>query len=115
MSDYKERMREYLRDPQSGSHEYGKWGALNVEQREYIRRLLDEMDAADHVIKYQEEELERLRIKKETEKGIYYFAHKQIVEELYVSKDKILQYLKDHEEGMSAEDVYELKQMIEGE
>ena len=62
-----------------------------------------------------EKEIERLRTREEADKGIYYFAHKQIVEELYVSKDKILQYLKDHEEGMTGEDVYELKQMIEGE
>ena len=37
------------------------------------------------------------------------------VKKLVQCYKKTLQYLKDHEEGMTAEDVYELKQMIEGE
>ena len=30
---------------------YGEWGALNLEQRKYIKRLLDELDSADNYIK----------------------------------------------------------------
>jgi hypothetical protein len=50
MSDYKERMREYLKSPDNGNKHYGQWGALNVEQRRLILRLLDEMDITDKLL-----------------------------------------------------------------
>jgi archaellum component FlaC len=49
--NYREKMREYLKEPNVFSSQYGKWGVLNKEQREYIRKLLDEMDRADEYIK----------------------------------------------------------------
>lgn len=53
MSNYREKMKEYLKEPENdGSNVgYGKWCALNHEQRRLIRRLLDEMDSADDYIK----------------------------------------------------------------
>jgi hypothetical protein len=51
-----ETLREYLKDPQSGSAEYGKWGALNMEQRQFLRIFADKMDVYEH-------EIERLRAK----------------------------------------------------
>lgn len=38
----KEEMREYISCPQFGDEHYGKWGALNIEQRLCIKHLLDE-------------------------------------------------------------------------
>lgn len=49
--NYREKMREYLKEPNQLSSQYGKWGILNREQRQMITRLLDEMDRADIYIK----------------------------------------------------------------
>ena len=53
-------MREYLKEPNEYSSQYGKWGILNSEQRQLINRLLNEMDNADIVIKKQYEEKQQL-------------------------------------------------------
>ena len=60
MANYREKMREYLKEPNEYSSQYGKWGALNSEQRQLINRLLNEMDSADVVIKKQYEEKQKL-------------------------------------------------------
>ena len=49
--NYRERMRKAIGCPQFGYGAYGEWGALNLNQRRYIKRLLDEMDRADELIK----------------------------------------------------------------
>ena len=59
--NYREKLREYIKCPQLGSIDYGKWGALNLEQRKLIKRLLDEMDRADEVIKKQFFELNKYK------------------------------------------------------
>ena len=58
--NYRERMKEYLKEPNEYSSQYGKWAILNREQRDLIKRLLREMDSADEVIKHQYFEIERL-------------------------------------------------------
>ncbi len=60
MPNYREKMREYLKEPNEYSNQYGKWGILNSEQRQLINRLLNEMDNADVVIKKQYEEKQQL-------------------------------------------------------
>ena len=63
MSMLSEMIREFVNDPSVGK-EYGKWGALNREQRKLIRLLCDTCDhferAADEKIKEQQAEIERL-------------------------------------------------------
>ena len=54
-------MKEYLKEPDEYSSQYGKWAILNREQRDLIKRLLREMDGADEVIKHQYFEIERLK------------------------------------------------------
>ena len=49
--NYREKMREYLKEPNEICNRYGKWGILNREQRDLITRLLNEMDGADNYIK----------------------------------------------------------------
>lgn len=49
--NYRERIRKSIECPQFGNETYGEWGALNLEQRKYIKRLLDELDRADNYIK----------------------------------------------------------------
>ena len=61
--NYREKMKEYIKEPGEFSSQYGKWGALNKEQRDYIRRLLEEMDRADAYIRELFEE--NMRLKKE--------------------------------------------------
>ena len=54
--NYREKMREYLKEPNEICNHYGKWGILNKEQRDLITRLLNEMDGADnYIIKLQQE------------------------------------------------------------
>lgn len=61
--NYREKMREYLKEPNEICNHYGKWGILNREQRDLITRLLNEMDRADHYIKKIQQENERLKDK----------------------------------------------------
>ena len=58
--NYREKMKEYLKEPDEHSSQWGRWGILNKEQRDLIKRLLNEMDNADDVIKHQYFEIERL-------------------------------------------------------
>lgn len=53
-------MKEYLKESDEYSSQWGKWGTLNKEQRDLIKRLLREMDSADEVIKKQFFAIERL-------------------------------------------------------
>ena len=59
--NYREKMKEYLKEPDEHSSQWGRWGILNKEQRDLIKRLLREMDSADVVIKNQFEENEKLK------------------------------------------------------
>lgn len=49
--NYREKIRKAIECPQFNNTRYGEWGALNLEQRKYIKRLLDELDSADNYIK----------------------------------------------------------------
>ena len=76
--NYRERMRKAVECPQFGNLDYGEWGALNLNQRRDIKRLLDEMDRADEYIKtlYFKNENLQSKIDKAIEfikeKGCYY-------------------------------------------
>ena len=61
--NYREKMREYLKEPNEICNHYGKWGILNKEQRDLITRLLNEMDGADNYIKKMQQENARLKDK----------------------------------------------------
>ena len=61
--NYRERMRKYLEEPSINGSAigYGKWCALNPEQRKLITKLLDEMDNADVYIRRLQEENEKIK------------------------------------------------------
>lgn len=59
--NYREKMREYLKEPNEICNHYGKWGILNKEQRDLITRLLNEMDGADNYINNLQQENARLK------------------------------------------------------
>lgn len=43
-------LREFIKCPQFGDKEYGKWSALKLDVRYSIKRLLDIIDSADSII-----------------------------------------------------------------
>ena len=57
--NYREEIRKYISCPQLGDIHYGKWGALRVEQRLLIKRLLDDLDNADKTIKYLQQRIDK--------------------------------------------------------
>lgn len=57
--NYREKMREDIKCPQFGNITYGRLGTLRYEDRKSIKRLLDEMDRADEIIKKQFFELDK--------------------------------------------------------
>lgn len=59
--NYREKMREHLKEPNEICNHYGKWGILNKEQRDLITRLLNEMDGADNYIKKLQQENTQLK------------------------------------------------------
>lgn len=61
--NYREKMKEYLKEPNEICNHYGKWGILNREQRDLITRLLNEMDGADNYIIKLHQENEQLKDK----------------------------------------------------
>ena len=46
-----EQIKEYTKCPQFGDADYGKWGALTLEQRRAYRYLIDIIDGLDQEIK----------------------------------------------------------------
>lgn len=48
---YRDKIRKAIECPQFGDYSYGEWGALRYEQKVLIKRLLDELDRADELIK----------------------------------------------------------------
>lgn len=49
--NYREKIRKAIGCPQFNNTKYGEWGALTLEQRRLIKRLLDELDSADNCFK----------------------------------------------------------------
>ena len=49
--NYRKKIRKAIECPQLGNETYGEFGILNLTQRKYIKRLLDELDNADNFVK----------------------------------------------------------------
>jgi len=43
-------LKEFIKDPQHGDKDYGKWGALNREQRNFLRRCVQYMETQEYTI-----------------------------------------------------------------
>lgn len=82
--NYREKMRKSIECPQFGNLGYGRWGALNIEQRELIKRLLDEMDSFD-------EAYQRLYLKNKKLKSII----KTLIKEYNLSPTEYVKELID--------------------
>ena len=64
--NYRDKIRKSIECPQFGNSSYGEWGALRIEQRRNIKRLLDELDSADnYIVKMYKEKQELIRFLKE--------------------------------------------------
>ena len=97
--NYREKMREYLKEPNEICNHYGKWGILNREQRDLITRLLNEMDAADNYIIKLQQENARLKDKLKDIKKI--LDADCCVENIYQA---MCQYLNIHDFELNLED-----------
>ena len=86
--NYREKMREYLKEPNEICNHYGKWGILNKEQRDLITRLLNEMDGADNYIIKLQQENARLKDKLKNIEKILDSNHD--VEHIYCALSKYL-------------------------
>lgn len=59
--DYREKIRKAIECPRFGNERYGEWGALSLNKRILIKRLLDELDSADNCFKRFYKENEELK------------------------------------------------------
>ena len=90
--NYREKMREYLKEPNEICNHYGKWGILNKEQRDLITRLLNEMDGADnYIIKLQQE---NARLKDKINMAIKYYELNQ--QECVIGRNKDEKLIKEY-------------------
>ena len=98
--NYREKMKEYLNEPNEICNHYGKWGILNKEQRDLITRLLNEMDGADnYIIKLHQE---NARLKDKIEKAVEYIEENDnselgINQTKFLGKEDLLDILKEVE------------------
>ena len=100
--NYREKMREYLKEPNEICNHYGKWGILNKEQRDLITRLLNEMDGADnYIIKLQQE---NARLKDKIDKAVEYIKNIDKFEET-LNDDTRIYMVQDV-------DVYEIERIL---
>ena len=90
--DYREKMREYLKEPNEICNHYGKWGILNREQRDLITRLLNEMDGADNYIKKIQQE--NARLKDKINMAIKYYELNQ--QECVIGRNKDEKLIKEY-------------------
>jgi len=59
--NYREKIRKAIECPQFGNSHYGEWGSLRLEQRELIRKLLNELDSADNYIQVLYKKIETIK------------------------------------------------------
>lgn len=95
--NYRERIRKAIECPQFGNERYGEWGALNLEKRILIKRLLDELDRADNYVKNLY--LENQELKKKYENAVADY------ETTMVERNELKKQLETYEiEGYKQED-----------
>lgn len=124
-------IREYIACPQFGDKNYGKWGALRLEQREAFLQLIETVEFLEDKIETQQEEIGRLEGKISHLKNINMrndaHLHVQLIEhskaEAYreiTEKIKAI-FPKREDEGCTLDDCYALdcidkilKEFLEG-
>lgn len=90
--NYREKIRKAIECPQLNNVvRYGEWGALNLEQRKYIKRLLDELDSADDYCK--RVYLENQDLKKQLEE--YIKQNMKLKDELFDKRKEYQETYKD--------------------
>ena len=96
--NYREKMREYLKEPNEICNHYGKWGILNKEQRDLITRLLNEIDWADNYIIKLQQENEQLKnkIEKATNFVDKYMDEWDFQDEVWKDMNDLLILLKEN-------------------
>lgn len=85
-------VRDFIKCPQFGDIEYGKWGGLRLEVRQTIKRLLDVNESADYIIKSKQKEINRLNseYRKVKSKEKLLTSYRSEINRLY---DQIIEYI----------------------
>ena len=86
--NYREKIRKAIECPQFGNETYGEWGILNLEQRNLIKRLLDELDSADNYFKKVYLENKQLKIQ--------ISAREEVCNRLESNWNKLKEYCKEN-------------------
>ena len=95
--NYRERIRKAIECPQFGDETYGEWGALNLEQRKFIKRLLDELDRADNYIKkvyLENQELKEQLLVAQTNEETFRLEMEDITRALGLAEDTLFDDVK---------------------
>ena len=79
--NYIEKIRKAIECPQFNNTRYGKWGALTLEQRTYIKILLNEVEDADKYIK--KLYLENQKLKEVIDKAIKHVNKYESIKAFY--------------------------------
>lgn len=91
--NYREKIRRAIACPQFGDDHYGEWGALRLDIRKLIKRLLDELDRTDEYIKFLYQENQSLRTQRD--KAIDYITTEQLYTNYQWGKTQYAKILKD--------------------
>lgn len=115
--NYRERIRKAIECPQFGDETYGEWGALNLEQRKFIKRLLDELDRADNYLK--KVYLENIKLKEQllvakTNEETFRLEMEDITKTLGLDEDTIFDDVKAYARSLK-DNWNKIKQIIENE
>ena len=108
----REQIRNFIRCPQLGSEDYGEWGALRLEQRLAISRLLDQLDSADVAIKQLGEENKNLDNLAKTMLNNQTKALEDTVKHDYIPKSVIMEKI-DECKGNTEQLLKQIKNFLE--
>ena len=101
--NYREKIRKAIECPQLGNETYGEFGILNLTQRKYIKRLLDELDNADNFVKKLYFENKQLKDNwNKLKEYLNYKSERAVGEDEYVY-DEIYDEMQELENGDSNE------------
>lgn len=91
-----EQIKEYTKCPQFGDKDYGKWGALRLEQRKAYRDLIDIIEGMEQEIEKLKEKIENMKMSYETdaEAKYYDFVNKH-ESKLQQRIDNAIEYMND--------------------
>ena len=108
-----DKIKEYIKCPQFGDLEYGKWGALRLEQREAYKHLID-------IIEGLEQEMENLKKINEEHKKLNGELRKEndaLITVIDLAKEhltiKLVRYINEKDYVLDDNDLDEILKILE--